>query len=84
MYDMTLRTWRMLRGLPLCLSIVACGGASSIQQGEADQTSFVAPVEGSCEAKAMLTIANTFSETRMDDQVGLTPAAASSTTARRP
>jgi len=53
-------------------------------QSEDDATSFRAPAEGSCEAKAMLKVANEATLAALDDEAKLTRAAAASILAARP
>jgi hypothetical protein len=66
--------------------VAACGGEASTDpaQSEDDATSFTAPAEGSCEAKAMLEVANGATLAALDDDAKLTRAAAEAIVAARP
>jgi hypothetical protein len=64
--------------------LAACGGAVDAGQDEAAQTAFRPPVEGSCEAKAMLAVANGVSRDLLITQAGLRPHVADAVVEARP
>lgn len=75
---------KLLLSLTTAMLLGACAASSDAGSTESDATSFVAPAEGSCEATAMLEAANDLSAAALDDEVGLSRAAAESIVANRP
>jgi hypothetical protein len=67
-------------------SVIACGGEAGdpIESGEDDQTTWVAPAEGSCEAKGLKKVANEATVDELDGDAKLDRRAAENIVAARP